>query len=75
MVFVYTHKDLQDRLLEFGDKDWRFGIWFDDKESGWYYVGNGHEGTCGNLPNDAVEFFKNMVSEIEDTAPASGKGE
>jgi hypothetical protein len=63
MAFSYTHYDDEGNLLEFGADEWRFGIWFDDTESGWYFVSNGCGYEWGDITDEIKEFMRRMVND------------
>jgi len=64
MAFVYTHRDDKDNLLEFGTKEWRFGLWFDSNESGWYFVSASSDAECGVLSDEVKQFLCDMAKAV-----------
>lgn len=59
---ILIHDEL---LIEWTDKDWRFGLWLDPKDekekAGWYFVSKEHEGESGPLDENFIAVLKEYL--------------
>jgi hypothetical protein len=74
---LYYHNNENDEghedvlALEFISDSARFGLWFENKEAGWYYVyenmfddDNTSDDLCGNLDKELLELMYQKIGRI-----------
>ena len=73
LYYYDSHEENTDKELdiEFISNNARFGMWFDDKEAGWFYVHKESfedektiDDLCGNLNKELLELMYNRIGKI-----------